>query len=109
MHIYLHEYYVTKVRIDADQAIQENNIAYRGAKLNKCLAVTQEKFEEECDEVKEEVERKYRKTKARYAKACKRLKDGKMPKVDINAKVKCVPLDQPSFKGVNHWSGPSGS
>ncbi|KAG2111338.1 uncharacterized protein F5147DRAFT_794193 [Suillus discolor] len=65
MHIYSHEYYAEKVRIDADQAIHENNIAHRGAKLNKRLAVTQEKFEAESDEVKEEVERKYRKAKAK--------------------------------------------
>ncbi|KAG2113420.1 uncharacterized protein F5147DRAFT_788836, partial [Suillus discolor] len=90
MHIYSHEYYAEKVRIDADQAIHENNITHRGAKLNKHLAVTQEKFEAESNKVKEEVERKYRKAKAKFAKAHERLKGGKMPKIDTNAKVKAI-------------------
>ncbi|KAG0694347.1 hypothetical protein DFH29DRAFT_880767 [Suillus ampliporus] len=75
MHIYSHEYYAKKVKIDADKAIHEDNITHHGPKLNKHLAITQEKFEAESDEVKEEVERKYRKAKAKFTRAHERLKD----------------------------------
>ncbi|KAG1844727.1 hypothetical protein C8R48DRAFT_678339 [Suillus tomentosus] len=109
MHIYSHEYYAEKVRIDADQAIHENNIAHRGAKLNKRLAVTQKKFEAESDEVKEEVEKKYRKVKAKFAKARERLKGGKMPKIDTNAKVKAIrelgPMLDRIFRYLSYATG----
>ncbi|KAG1832390.1 hypothetical protein EV424DRAFT_1533564 [Suillus variegatus] len=109
MHIYSHEYYAEKVRIDADQAIHENNITHCGAKLNKRLTVTQEKFEAESDEVKEEVERKYRKAKAKFAKARERLKGGKMPKIDTNAKVKAIrelgPMLDRIFRYLSYATG----
>ncbi|KAG1891724.1 uncharacterized protein F5891DRAFT_986597 [Suillus fuscotomentosus] len=109
MHIYSHEYYAEKVRIDADQAIHENNIAHHGAKLNKRLAVTQEKFEAESDKVKEEVERKYRKAKAKFAKARERLKGGKMPKIDTNVKVKAIrelgPMLDRIFRYLSYATG----
>lgn len=60
------------MKIDADKAIHGDNITSRGPKLNKRLAITQEKFEAESDEVKEEVERKYRKAKAKFARARER-------------------------------------
>lgn len=100
MHIYSHEYYAKKVKIDADKAIHGDNITHRGPKLNKRLAITQEKFKAESDEVKEEIERKYRKAKAKFARARERLKGGKMPKVDTSTKVKYVPSDLSSFKEV---------
>ncbi|KAG1737156.1 uncharacterized protein EDB91DRAFT_1083190 [Suillus paluster] len=106
MHIYSHEYYVKKVKIDADKAIHEDNITHCGPQLNKCLAITQEKFEAESDEVKEEVERKYRKAKAKFTRACERLKDGKMPKVDTNTKVKAIrelgPMLDRVFRYLSH-------
>ncbi|KAG1805420.1 hypothetical protein EV424DRAFT_1351088 [Suillus variegatus] len=98
MYIYSHEYYAEKVRINADQAIHENNIAHCGAKLNKRLAVTQEKFK-----VKEEVERKYRKAKAKFTKACECLKGGKMPKIDTNAKVKAIQELGPMLDCIFHY------
>ncbi|KAG1723256.1 uncharacterized protein EDB91DRAFT_1255731 [Suillus paluster] len=89
MHIYSHEYYAKK--------------------LNKRLAITQEKFEAESDEVKEEVERKYRKAKAKFARARERLKDGKMLKVDTNTKVKAIrelgPMLDCVFCYLSHATG----
>lgn len=93
MHVYSHQYYDKKVKTDANQAIQTENITNRGPKLNKRLAITWEKFEAESQEVKEEVERKYQKAKAKFARDRRRLKDGKLPKVDENAKIKYVPSD----------------
>ncbi|KAG1731233.1 uncharacterized protein EDB91DRAFT_1085168 [Suillus paluster] len=90
MHIYSHEYYAKKIKINVDKTIHEDNITHHGPKLNKCLGITQEKFEAESNEVKEEVERKYRKVKVKFARAHERLKDGKMPKVDTNMKVKAI-------------------
>ncbi|KAG1727950.1 uncharacterized protein EDB91DRAFT_1086254 [Suillus paluster] len=103
MHIYSHEYYVKKVKIDADKAIHEDKITHHGPKLNKRLAITQEKFEAESDEVKEEVERKYRKAKAKFTRARERLKDGKMPKVDTNTKVKAIRELGPMLDRVFHY------
>ncbi|KAG1868744.1 hypothetical protein C8R48DRAFT_771520 [Suillus tomentosus] len=109
MHIYSHEYYAKKVKIDADKAIHEDNITHRGPKLNMRLAITQEKFEAESDEVKEEVERKYRKAKAKFARARERLKGGKMPKVDTNTKVKAIrelgPMLDRVFRYLSHATG----
>lgn len=91
MHIYSREHYSKKVKIDADNAIRTDNITNRGPKLNKRLAVTQEKFEAESDQVKDEVERAYQEAKAKFARDRERLKAGKMPKVNEEAKVKYIP------------------
>lgn len=63
LHIYSQEYYNEKVKVDADKAIRTDSITDRGPKLNKCLAVTQEKFEAESEEVKEAWKRSIRKQK----------------------------------------------
>lgn len=91
LHIYSQEYYNEKVKVDADKAIRTDSITDRGPKLNKCLAVTQEKFEAESEEVKEVVEKKYQEAKAKFARDRKRLRAGKMPKVDEESKIRYVP------------------
>ncbi|KAG1787540.1 hypothetical protein EV424DRAFT_1356486 [Suillus variegatus] len=109
MHIYSREHYSKKVKIDADNAIRTDNITNRGPKLNKCLAVTQEKFEAESDQVKDEVERAYQEAKAKFARDRERLKAGKMPKVNEEAKVKAIrelgPMLDRVFRYISHATG----
>ncbi|KAG2360151.1 hypothetical protein BDR07DRAFT_1487438 [Suillus spraguei] len=83
MHVYSHEHYDKKVKIDANKAIHTDNITDHGPKLNKHLAVTQEKFETESDEVKEDA--------------------GKMPKVDENTKVKAIRELGPMLDHIFHY------
>lgn len=88
MHVYSHQYYDKKVKMDADKAIRTENVTDRGPRLNKRLALTQEKFEAESEEVKEQVEKNYQNARAKFARDRKRLKAGKMPKVDEHTKNK---------------------
>ncbi|KAG1738093.1 uncharacterized protein EDB91DRAFT_1249396 [Suillus paluster] len=109
MHVYSQEHYDKKVKMDADKAICIDNITSHGPKLNKCLAVTQEKFEAESEEVKEEVERKYQEAKAKFARDHKCLRAGKMPKVNEEAKVKAIrelgPMLDCVFHYISHATG----
>lgn len=88
--IYSHKYYEAKVKGMADTEIQRENVTNRGPKLNKRREVTRRMFLEESEEVKEKIERKYRKARSRYMKARQRQKSGKLSKIDEAAKIKYV-------------------
>ncbi|KAG0696459.1 hypothetical protein DFH29DRAFT_1004534 [Suillus ampliporus] len=109
MHIYSQEHYDKKVKMEADEAICIDNITSCGPMLNKCLAVTQEKFEAESEEVKEEVERKYQEAKVKFARDRKHLRAGKMPKVNEKVKVKAIrelgPMLDRMFRYISHTTG----
>ncbi|KAG1783151.1 hypothetical protein EV702DRAFT_1040893 [Suillus placidus] len=66
-----------KVKDTANAEIRVQNVTDHGPKLNKCCV-----YSEECEEVKNKVERTYQKAKAKHAKARLRQKSGKMPKID---------------------------
>jgi tryptophanyl-tRNA synthetase len=70
MDVYSHMYYDKKVKQMADNETQVDNVTDRGPKLNKCHEVTRHMYFEESEEVKDKVERKYQKAKAKYGKAC---------------------------------------
>ncbi|KIK34242.1 hypothetical protein CY34DRAFT_110353 [Suillus luteus UH-Slu-Lm8-n1] len=106
MHVYSHQYYDKKVKMDADKAIRTENVTDRGPRLNKHLALTQEKFEAESEEVKEQVEKNYQNARAKFARDRKRLKAGKMPKVDEHTKNKAIrelgPMLDRVFRYLSH-------
>ncbi|KAG2113706.1 hypothetical protein DEU56DRAFT_919668 [Suillus clintonianus] len=106
MHVYSHQYYDEKVKMDADKAICTENVTNRGPRLNKCLALTQEKFEAESEEVKEQVEKNYHNARAKFARDRKRLKAGKMPKVDEHTKNNTIrelgPMLDRVFRYLSH-------
>ncbi|KAG2361811.1 hypothetical protein BDR07DRAFT_1485383 [Suillus spraguei] len=66
--IYLHKFYEAKVKNVADNAITTENITNRGPKLNKHREITRQMYLEESESVKADIDRKYRKVKANFAK-----------------------------------------
>ncbi|KAG2038578.1 hypothetical protein BDR03DRAFT_1009804 [Suillus americanus] len=90
MDIYSNKFYEKKIKHAADQAIQEQKITKQGPKLNKHRNIICQMFVEESKEVKAKIERRYSKTKVKYAKTCANLKKGKVPKVDDNTKIKAI-------------------
>lgn len=92
MDIYLNKFYSKKIKHVADEAIRAQSVTERGPKLNKRRDVIRQMYAKESDEVKAKIEKKYAKTKARYAKARRNLKNGKSSKIDDATKIKCVPF-----------------
>lgn len=90
MDIYSHKFYEGKVKGVADTEIKRENVVNRGPKLNKHREVTRRIYSEESEEVKNKIERKYRKAKARYMKAHLRQKSRRLPKIDNATKIKYV-------------------
>lgn len=90
MDVYSHEYYEEKVKDTADTEIRVQNVTNRGPKLNKRREVTCHIYSEESEEVKDKIERKYKKVKAKHAKARLRQKSGRLPKIDDKMKIKYV-------------------
>ncbi|KAG1904047.1 uncharacterized protein F5891DRAFT_1276182 [Suillus fuscotomentosus] len=88
--IYSYEYYGEKVKDTADAEIRVQNVTDRGPKLNKRREVTRRLYSEECEDVKNKVERRYQKAKAKHAKARLRQKSGKMPKINDATKIKAI-------------------
>ncbi|KAG1845841.1 hypothetical protein F4604DRAFT_1688606 [Suillus subluteus] len=87
MNIYSHKYYKGKVKDTADTEIKVQNVTNRGPKLNKHREVTHCMYSEECEEVKNKIERKYQKAKAKHAKARLRQKSGKLPKIEDKTRI----------------------
>jgi hypothetical protein len=81
MNIYSYKYYEEKIKDTADAEIRVEKVTDCGPKLNKHHEVTCHMYSEECEEVKNKVERSYQKAKAKHAKAHLRQKLGKMPKI----------------------------
>ncbi|KAG1793355.1 uncharacterized protein HD556DRAFT_1308778 [Suillus plorans] len=81
----------------------------RGPKLNKRCEVMCRLYSEECEDVKNKVERRYQKAKAKYAKARLRQKSGKMPKNDDATKIKAIrelgPMLDRILKYLAHATG----
>lgn len=92
MDIYSYKYYGEKVKDTADAEIRAQNVTDHGPKLNKRREVTRRLYSEECEDVKNKVERRYQKAKAKYAKARLCQKSGKMPRNDDATKIKYVLL-----------------
>jgi glycerol-3-phosphate O-acyltransferase len=92
MDIYSNKFYSKKIKRVADEAIREQSVTERGPKLNKRRDVVRQMYAKESEEVKAKIEKKYAKSKARYAKARRNLKIGKSPKIDDATKIKCVPF-----------------
>ncbi|KAJ8581683.1 hypothetical protein M405DRAFT_846883 [Rhizopogon salebrosus TDB-379] len=90
MDVYSHMYYDKKVKQTADNEIQVDNVTDRGPKLNKRREVTHRMYSEESEEVKDKVERKYQKAKAKHGKARLRLKSRKLPKTDETTRLKAI-------------------
>ncbi|KAG2103749.1 uncharacterized protein F5147DRAFT_775876 [Suillus discolor] len=90
MDVYSHEYYEEKVKDTADTKIRVQNVTDHGPKLNKRCEVTHHVYSEESEEVKDKIERKYQKAKAKHAKARLRQKSGKLPKIDDKTKIKAI-------------------
>ncbi|KAG2342077.1 hypothetical protein BDR05DRAFT_949333 [Suillus weaverae] len=88
--IYSHKFYEAKVKHAADNAIATENITNRGLKLNKRREITQRMYLEESESVKADIDRKYRKAKASFAKKRQQLKSGKPLKLDDATKVKAI-------------------
>ncbi|KAG1789116.1 uncharacterized protein HD556DRAFT_1447179 [Suillus plorans] len=107
--IYSHKYYEAKVKGMADTEIQRENMTNRGPKLNKRCEVTRRMFLEESEEVKEKIERKYRKARSRYMKARQHQKSGKLSKIDEAAKIKAIrelgPMLDRIFKYLAYATG----
>ncbi|KAG1740074.1 hypothetical protein EDD22DRAFT_959249 [Suillus occidentalis] len=72
--IYSYKYYEEKVKDTADAEIR----------------VMRHLYSEECEDVKNKVERRYQKAKAKHAKARLHQKSGKMPKIDDATKIKAI-------------------
>ncbi|KAG1796192.1 hypothetical protein EV424DRAFT_1547139 [Suillus variegatus] len=90
MNIYSYKYYGEKVKDTADAEIRVQKVTDCGPKLNKHCEVTRRMYSEECEEVKNKVERSYQKAKAKHAKARLRQKSGKMPKIDNTTRIKAI-------------------
>ncbi|KAG2030389.1 hypothetical protein BDR03DRAFT_987132 [Suillus americanus] len=90
MDIYSYKYYGEKVKDTADAKIRVQKVTGRGPKLNKHHEVTHRMYSEECEEVKNKVERSYQKAKAKHAKAHLCQKSGKMPKIDDATRIKAI-------------------
>ncbi|KAG2358420.1 hypothetical protein BDR07DRAFT_1379413 [Suillus spraguei] len=88
--IYSHEFYEAKVKNVADNAITTENITNRGLKLNKCHEITWQMYLEESESVKADIDRKYHKAKANFAKKHQQLKSGKPLKLNDATKVKAI-------------------
>ncbi|KAG2356876.1 hypothetical protein BDR07DRAFT_1491343 [Suillus spraguei] len=88
--IYSHKFYEAKVKNVADNAITTENITNRGLKLNKCCEITRQMYLEESESVKVDIDRKYHKAKANFAKKRQQLKSGKPLKLDDATKVKAI-------------------
>ncbi|KAG1800843.1 uncharacterized protein HD556DRAFT_1304834 [Suillus plorans] len=109
MDIYSYKYYGEKVKDTADAEIRAQNVTDRGPKLNKRREVTRRLYSEECEDVKNKVERRYQKAKAKYAKARLRQKSGKMPRNDDATKIKAIrelgPMLDRILKYLAHATG----
>ncbi|KAG1787159.1 uncharacterized protein HD556DRAFT_1449088 [Suillus plorans] len=107
--IYSHKFYEAKVKNVADNAITTENITNRGPKLNKRREITQQMYLEESESVKVDIDRKYRKAKANFAKKRQQLKSGKPLKLDDATKVKAIrelgPMLDRILKYLAHITG----
>ncbi|KAG1784978.1 uncharacterized protein HD556DRAFT_1451217 [Suillus plorans] len=107
--IYSHEFYGVKVKHTADDAIAAENITNRGPKLNKRREITRRMYLEESESVKADIDRKYRKAKAKFAKKRQQLKSGKALKIDDATKVKAIqqlgPMLDRILKYLAHITG----
>ncbi|KAG1797298.1 hypothetical protein EV424DRAFT_1352801 [Suillus variegatus] len=109
MDIYSYKYYGEKVKDTADAEIRAQNVTDCGPKLNKHREVTRRLYSEECEDVKNKVERRYQKAKAKYAKARLCQKSGKMPRNDDATKIKAIhelgPMLDRILKYLAHATG----
>ncbi|KAG1789963.1 uncharacterized protein HD556DRAFT_1446538 [Suillus plorans] len=107
--IYSHEFYGAKVKHTADDAIAAENITNKGPKLNKRREITRRMYLEESESVKADINRKYRKAKAKFAKKRQQLKSGKALKIDDATKVKAIqqlgPMLDRILKYLAHITG----
>ncbi|KAG2126513.1 hypothetical protein DEU56DRAFT_916029 [Suillus clintonianus] len=103
--IYSYKYYEEKVKDTADAEIRVQNVTHRGPKLNKRCEVTRRLYSEECEDIKNKVERRYQKAKAKHAKARLRQKSGKMQKIDDATKIKLGPMLDRILKYLAHATG----
>jgi hypothetical protein len=88
----LHKFYEAKVKHATDTAIETENITDRGPKLNKHCEMTRHMYSEDSESIKADIDRKYQKAKARFAKRRQNLKSGKTVKIDDSTKAKYVPF-----------------